>query len=259
MLFVIDVGNTHTVLGVFAEEKLTHYWRIKTDRYKTEDELSVLVRALFDQGDISFSDVQGIAISSVVPPINQVLNKMSEKYFGITPLIIGRDNIQSFIDITYPKPKEIGADRIVNAVGALEQYEDKLPFIIIDFGTATTFCYVNEQKQYVGGIISPGVNISLEALYNKASKLPRVEIQPPNEIVGQSTVEAMQSGVYYGYLEQVDGMIRRIEKELNIEPYVIATGGMAPLIVKESKKVSVIDDHLTLRGLWSIYYHSNKK
>lgn len=259
MLFVIDVGNTHTVLGVFKEDELTHHWRIKTDPYKTEDELAVLIKSLFASGDLSFSNIEGIAISSVVPPMNEALDRMSRQYFDLVPFIIGRNNLTSFIDITYPKPKEIGADRIVNAVGALEQYDSERPFIIIDFGTATTFCYVNTERQYVGGIISPGINISLEALYDKAAKLPRVAIEPPNEIIGQSTIEAMQSGVYYGYLEQVDGMIERIEKELNIDAFVIATGGMAPLIAERSKKITKVDPHLTLTGLWAIYHNKYKK
>lgn len=253
MIFVLDIGNTNTVLGVFDDGELAYNWRIKTDRYKTDDEFAVLIKSLFDYNDLQFSQIEGIIISSVVPPIMQALEGMCKRYFDVTPLIVGRENVDSFIKITYPHPQEIGADRIVNAVGALETYGDETPLIIIDFGTATTYCYVSEQKEYVGGIISPGIKISMEALYDKASKLPKIEIQAPENIIGSSTVEAMQSGVFYGYVEQVDGIIRRIEKQMKINPTVVATGGLAQLIANESKKIDEVDPNLTLNGLYLIY------
>lgn len=257
MIFVLDTGNTNTVLGVFKNDVLIHEWRIQTDIYKTEDEFGMLIKSLFDYKGLSFSDIEGIIISSVVPPIMKALEKMCKKYFGLQPLIIGKQDVQSFLKMNYPHPDEIGADRIVNAVGAIEQY--RAPLIIIDFGTATTYCYINEQGEYAGGLIAPGIKISMEALYRKASKLPKIEITAPRNVVGTSTVEAMQSGVFYGYIGQVDGIIRRIKREMNVEPIVIATGGLAALIADESEMIDQVDVHLTLRGLYIIYKKNNAR
>ncbi len=189
MIFVLDTGNTNTVLGVFDQGELVHEWRIKTDRYKTEDEFGMLIKSLFDHKGILFSEFEGVIISSVVPPIMLALEETCKIYFNLEPLIIGRENVNSYLKICYPNPEEIGADRIVNAVSAIEEFD--VPLIIIDFGTATTFCYVNEQKEYMGGIIAPGIKISMEALYNKASKLPKIEIQQPASVIGTSTVSAI--------------------------------------------------------------------
>src|SRR5699024_716502 len=221
MIFVLDTGNTNTVLGVFENDKLKYEWRIKTDRHKTEDEFAILVKSLFNLEKISFQAINGIIISSVVPPIMFALEKMCRNYFNIEPLIIGKIDVDDQLGMRYPYPEEIGADRIVNAVGAIEAYG--APVIIIDFGTATTYCYVNEDKEYFGGIISPGIKISMEALYSKASKLPKIEIQRPDTVIGHSTVEAMQSGVYYGYVGQVDGIIRRMKEQVGDKAKVIAT------------------------------------
>ncbi|OZU89544.1 pantothenate kinase [Virgibacillus indicus] len=251
MLFVLDVGNTNTVLGVFENNQLKHEWRIKTDRYKTEDEFGMLFKSLFDHKNIAFSDITGVIISTVVPPVLYALEKMSHDYFNLEPLIVGKETVQSFVKMSYPNPNEIGADRIVNAAGAIKEHG--APLIIIDFGTATTFCYVNEKFEYQGGIISPGVNISMEALYSKASKLPKIEIQAPGKVIGSSTVEAMQSGVFYGYVAQVDGIVNRIKEEMGLKPTVIATGGLASLIAKESKTIDCVDPYLTLKGLHLIY------
>jgi type III pantothenate kinase len=251
MLFVLDVGNTNTVLGVFEQDQLKHEWRIKTDRYKTEDEFGMLIKSLLDHKGIAFSDIHGVIISSVVPPIMFALEKMCKLYFNIEPLVIGKADVQSHLKMQYPNPHEIGADRIVNAVGAITEY--KGPLIIIDFGTATTYCYVNENEEYVGGVISPGINVSMEALYSKASKLPKIEIVPPERVVGTSTVEAMQSGVFYGYVGQVDGIVKRIEKQHSVKATVIATGGLASLISHESETIDHVDPHLTLKGLYLIY------
>ncbi|GAA0425480.1 type III pantothenate kinase [Virgibacillus salarius] len=256
MLFVLDVGNTNTVLGVFEGDQLKHQWRIKTDRYKTEDEFGMLVKSLFDHKEITLSDMKGIIISSVVPPIMFALEKMCKDYFHLEPMIIGKESVHSFLKMRYPNPREIGADRIVNAVGAIETFG--APLIIIDFGTATTFCYINDQQEYHGGVISPGINISMEALYSKASKLPKIEIQAPDHVVGSSTVEAMQSGVFYGYVGQVDGIVRRIEAEMGVNAKVVATGGLASLIAHESQTIQHVDPYLTLKGLYLIY-HKNKQ
>lgn len=251
MIFVLDIGNTNTVLGVFENDELTNEWRLETNRYRTEDELAVLIKALFDLNDIHISEIKGIIISSVVPPIMHAVERMCYKYFNLKPFIVGKDDISSYLEIVYPQPKEIGADRIVNAVGAIHLYEP--PLIIIDFGTATTFCYIDQQGAYHGGLITPGVKISMDALYHHASKLPKIEIEKPENIIGQSTVEAMQSGVYYGYVSQVDGIVERMKKAMGEEPTVIATGGLAPLIAKESETINEIESHLTLKGLYFIY------
>ncbi|MFB4168675.1 type III pantothenate kinase [Virgibacillus sp. JSM 102003] len=257
MLFVLDVGNTNTVLGVFRNDKLIHEWRIKTDRYKTEDEFGMLIKSLLEHESISLTDIDGVIVSSVVPPIMFALEKMCTKYFELLPLVIGKETVHTFLDMAYPNPKEIGADRIVNAVGAIEEYGS--PLIIIDFGTATTYCYINESKAYQGGLIAPGIHISMEALYSKASKLPKIEIQAPNNVVGSSTVEAMQSGVFYGYVSQVDGIVNRMKQENGTNPKVIATGGLAALISDASETIDYVDKHLTLKGLYLIYKRNIQK
>ncbi|MBN6205799.1 type III pantothenate kinase [Ralstonia pickettii] len=255
MLFVLDVGNTNTVLGVFDKNQLLYEWRIKTDRYKTEDEFGMLIHSLFDYKGIAFSDIEGVVISSVVPPIMFSLENMSRNYFKLEPFVVGKQEITDYIKISYPNPKEIGADRIVNAVSAIEEYG--APLIIIDFGTATTFCYVDENSMYHGGLIVPGINISMEALYSKASKLPKIELKAPETVIGSSTVEAMQAGAFYGFVSQVDGIIDRIKAEVGQNPKVIATGGLAGLIAKDSRMINEVDSHLTLKGL-NIIYHKIK-
>ncbi|MFD2628035.1 type III pantothenate kinase [Oceanobacillus kapialis] len=256
MLFVLDVGNTNTVLGVFEQDELKHEWRIKTDRYKTEDEFGMLIKSLFDHKGIAFSDIHGVIISSVVPPIMFALERMCRLYFHQEPVVIGKDEVQSYLKMKYPNPKEIGADRVVNAVGAIAEY--KAPLIVIDFGTATTYCYINKDEEYEGGVISPGINVSMEALYSKASKLPKIEIVPPDNVVGTSTVGAMQSGVFYGYVGQVDGIVKRIEQQNNISATVIATGGLASLISDASETIDHVDSHLTLKGLYLIYQRNKQ-
>lgn len=257
MILVLDIGNTNTVLGVFEQGTLRYEWRIQTDRHKTEDEFGILIKSLFDYKNLTFSQIEGIIISSVVPPIMQALEKMCQRYFQITPLIVGKDQVDSYLDIRYPQPKEIGADRIVNAVGAISLYD--APLIIIDFGTATTFCYVDENRAYQGGVIAPGIKISMDALYSKASKLPKIEIQQPEQIIGNSTIEAMQSGVYYGYVAQVDGIVRRMRQTMTKRPVVLATGGLAPLIARGSETIDHIETHLTLHGLYIIYEKNKRK
>ncbi|WP_226038343.1 type III pantothenate kinase [Aquibacillus saliphilus] len=257
MIFVLDVGNTNTVLGVFKSDRLEYQWRIKTDRHKTEDEYAMLIKSLLAHENLAFSDIDGIIISSVVPPIMYSLENMSRKYFHKKPMIIGEKAIDPFLKMKYPNPKEIGADRIVNAVGAIEEYGG--PLVIIDFGTATTFCYVNEKEEYVGGVIAPGINISLEALYSKAAKLPKIEIKNPGNVIGSSTVEAMQSGVYFGYIGQVDEVVRRIQDQAVEQTKVIATGGLAPLISSDSRVIDIVDPALTLKGLYLIYKNNENR
>lgn len=252
MLLVLDIGNTNTVLGVFDKNELRYEWRMKTDAYKTEDEFAVLLKSLFQMKDVSFTDVSGIIISSVVPPIMRALEVMCNKYFQIEPIVVEKQVALQSIKMAYPNPDEIGADRIVNAVGALQTYN--APIIIVDFGTATTFCYVDENKAYHGGLITPGLKISIDALYSKASKLPKVEISKPTEVIGQSTVDAMQAGIYYGYASLVDGIIERMKKTIaNENVVVLATGGLAKLIAKEAKTIHYVEEYLTLQGLRAIY------
>jgi len=250
LIFVLDVGNTNTVLGVYEKDELKFHWRIETNRSKTEDEYGMLVKSLFEHVGIRFEDIHGIIISSVVPPIMFSLERMCQKYFHVNPLIVG-PGIKTGLDIKYDNPREVGADRIVNAVAGIHEYGS--PLIIVDFGTATTYCYINEKEQYMGGAIAPGIGISTEALYTRASKLPRIEIAAPDHIIGKSTVAAMQSGIFYGFVGQVDGIVSRMKAYSKIEPKVIATGGLASLIANESETIDHVDPFLTLKGLRLIY------
>jgi len=250
MILVMDIGNTNIVLGVYGEDRLLHHWRLETDRHKTEDEFGMQVKALLDDVGLTFSSVDGIIMSSVVPPIMSALERMCQKYFRIKPLIVG-PGVKTGLNIKYDNPREVGADRIVNAVAAIEEYG--APLIIVDFGTATTYCYINEHRQYMGGAIAPGINISTEALYSRASKLPRIEIARPASVVGKNTVSAMQAGIVYGYVGQAEGIVARMKLESRQQPLVVATGGMASLIANESAVIDKVDPFLTLKGLYLIY------
>lgn len=251
MIFVFDVGNTNTVLGVYEEDELKYHWRIETNRGKTADEYAMTIRALFEHENLPFSSINGIIISSVVPPIMTALESMCEKYFHTTPFIVG-PGVKTGLNIKYDNPREVGADRIVNAVAGINEYGS--PLIIVDFGTATTYCYIDEGKHYMGGAIAPGIGISTEALYNRASKLPRIEIaRPDGGVIGKNTVSAMQSGILYGYVGQVEGIVKRMKTDSKVPPIVIATGGLASLIAKETDMIDVVDPYLTLKGLQLIY------
>lgn len=250
MLLVIDIGNTNIVLGMYEGEALRFHWRVATDRNKTEDEYGMLIRSLFISSGLEFKQVEGVIISSVVPPLNFTVERMCVKYFQKKPLVIG-PGIKTGLNIKYEYPREVGADRIVNAVAAIHDYGT--PLIIVDFGTATTFCYVDEKAQYWGGAIAPGIAISTEALYSRAAKLPRIEIAKPSSVVGRNTIAAMQSGIYYGFVGQVEGIVRRMKAESQTEPKVVATGGLAPLISNETSSIDVVDPNLTLKGLRLIY------
>jgi type III pantothenate kinase len=253
MLLVIDVGNTNTVLGVYDGEALIDHWRIRTERERTSDEWGIFFRDLFLFDHIDFRDVEGIIISSVVPPVLNMLEGMSKKYFQIKPLIVGH-GIETGIPIFYDNPAEVGADRIVNAVAAYERYKKSI--IVVDFGTATTFDYVSPRGEYMGGAIAPGLGISSEALFLRTSKLPRVEIVKPRRVVGKNTNQSIQSGLFFGYVGLVDGIVNRIKKEVRSNPKVIATGGLADLISGESKTIEEVNQFLTLEGL-RIIYHRN--
>lgn len=246
MLLAIDVGNTHVMLGVYRENEILVYWRIATHWDSTEDELGMVVKNLLQNSDLSLSDISAIAISSVVPPLMYSLERMSQKYFNLEPLIIG-PGIKTGLNILTDNPREVGADRIVNAVAALSLYGG--PLIIVDFGTATTFCAVSETGDYLGGIIAPGIDISLEALFDRAAKLPRVEIIRPAKVIGKDTIASMQSGIVFGYVSQVDGIVRMMIAELGNKPKIIATGGFASLIARESETIGTVNPLLTLEGL----------
>ncbi|KAF0220075.1 MAG: type III pantothenate [Geobacteraceae bacterium] len=255
MLLVIDVGNSNIVLGIYDEERLVKDWRVSTDKSKTPDEYGILVHDLFRMAGIGFDDIKDIIISSVVPTLTGVLEKLSLQYFGFKPYVVG-PGIKTGMPIHYDNPKEVGADRIVNAVAGHEKYRASL--IIVDFGTATTFDYVNRKGEYCGGAIAPGLMISMEALFQRASKLPRVEIVKPPSIIAKNTVNSMQAGIFYGYIGLVDEIVGRMKGESRDNPRVIATGGLAGLIAPESKTIDDVDEYLTLEGL-RILYQRNRE
>jgi type III pantothenate kinase len=250
LILALDIGNTNIVLGVYEGDTLLHHWRIATIRERTEDELGILIKALFAESGLVFGDIHGIVISSVVPPLMFAVERMCEKYFHLKPLVVG-PGVKTGLPILMENPREVGADRIVNAVAAIEKYGP--PLIIVDFGTATTFCVINEKGQYLGGPIAPGIGISAEALFMKAAKLPRIEVVRPSSVIGRNTVTCIQSGVYYGFIGQVDGIVQRIRRELNLPFRVIATGGFAKLIAPDSYTIDEVDPFLTLQGLQMIW------
>ncbi len=255
MLLAIDVGNTHIMLGIYGEEKIRVYWRLPTREDSTEDELGMVVKNLLHNSRLGLKDIDAIAISSVVPPLMYSLERMSTKYFKVDPLIIG-PGIKTGLNILIDNPREVGADRIVNAVAAYNLYGG--PLIIVDFGTATTFCAISEDGDYLGGVIAPGIGISIEALFEKAAKLPRVEIIRPERVTGKDTVSSMQSGIVFGFVGQVDGIVSRMAKEFRLPPLVVATGGFASLIARESATIEEVNTLLTLEGL-RIIHNMNRR
>lgn len=252
MFLVVDVGNTNIVLGIYQDRELLHDFRIGTNRQATVDEYGVLIYNLFQMSGIAVGSIEGVIISSVVPPLMHVLERLCEKYLKRKPLIVG-PGIKTGLNLRYENPREVGADRIVNAVAAIEQYQ--CPLIVVDFGTATTFDCIDEKGNYLGGAIVPGIGIATEALYKRASKLPRIELEKPKKVIGRNTVHAMQAGIIFGYAGQVDGIVERIKREMDTErePKVVATGGLAELIASETRSVDEVNPRLTLEGLRIIY------
>ncbi|MET9501523.1 type III pantothenate kinase [Streptomyces sp. NPDC006259] len=258
MLLTIDVGNTHTVLGLFDGEDIVEHWRISTDARRTADELAVLLQGLMGMhpllGVELGAGIDGIAICATVPSVLHELREVTRRYYGDVPAVLVEPGVKTGVPILFDNPKEVGADRIINAVAANELYGG--PAIVVDFGTATTFDAISARGEYVGGVIAPGIEISVEALGVKAAQLRKIEVARPRSVIGKNTVEAMQSGIVYGFAGQVDGVVGRMSRELSEDPddvTVIATGGLAPMVLGES---SVIDEHepwLTLIGLRLVY------
>jgi type III pantothenate kinase len=254
MILVFDIGNTNIVLGVFDDDELIAHWRISTERERTADEYGMLLINFFDYAKLDMKKVEAVVVSSVVPPLMRNLERMSKRYFNVSPMVVG-PGIKTGMPIKMDNPREVGADRIVNAVAAYSLYNG--PAIIVDFGTATTFCTINENGEYIGGVIAPGIGISIEALFEKAAKLPRVELKRPPSVLGKNTVHGMQSGIVFGYTGLVDEIVRRLKKEVG-ECQVIATGGLADLIARESSTINKVEPFLTLIGL-KLIYQRNKE
>jgi type III pantothenate kinase len=250
MLMVIDVGNTNTTLGVYRGEQLLWHWRLTTERQRTVDEYGILFRTLFSIENIAKEEIRDIAISSVVPPLNYTLRRMSQKYFQLEPLFV-EPELNTGMPVLYHPPHDVGADRVVNGVAAYQKFGG--PVIVVDFGTATTFDAISAQGEYLGGVITPGVQISAEALFLRAARLPRVEIKRPEQVIGNSTVGSIQSGLFYGYLGLVEGILVRMLQELP-GAHTVATGGLAGLIGAHTSMIHAVDDNLTLDGLRIIYH-----
>jgi len=250
MLLVIDIGNTNIVLGVYQEEELGACWRLATDVHKMADEYVVLLNSLFSNEGLSKSEIKGSAISCVVPPLLPIFQEVCREHLKVEPLVVG-PGIKTGVRILIDNPRELGADRIVNAIAARRLYGT--PAIVIDFGTATTFDVISREGDYLGGAIAPGIGISAEALYRQAAQLPRIELALPKKVIGKNTVASMQSGILFGYVALVEGMVERVEEELGEETKVIATGGLAGVIAGETSAIQVVNPNLTLEGLRLIY------
>lgn len=250
MILVIDVGNTNIVIGIYKGRTLVHHWRLSTNRSATVDEYGIMIHNLVHYADVKLDQISGVIISSVVPPLMRTLEQLCQQYLGKAPLIVG-PGVKTGLNIRYENPREVGADRIVNSIAGIEKYGT--PLIVVDFGTATTFDYIDEGGNYLGGAIVPGIGISTEALYQRAAKLPRIELVRPKSVIGRNPVTSMQAGIIFGYAGQVDGIVGRIRSEFNVSPRVIATGGLAELIAAESDTIEEVDPLLTLEGLRIIY------
>ena len=257
MLMVLDVGNTNIVAGVHDGKKWQAHWRLSSNRARTSDEFGILLGSMFNYSGVDMKDITDVIISTVVPPLLVPLCNMCKRYFNITPFVVN-SKIKTGLILDYDNPNELGADRIVNAVAAHTKYKDKGNLIIIDFGTATTFCVLRPSGEYLGGAIAPGIGISTEALFQKAAKLPRIELIKPPRSICHNTVQAMQSGVIFGFVGQMDGIITRMKKEMDGQAFVVATGGFSKLMASQSELVDVVEPFLTLNGL-QILHEMNKK
>jgi len=256
MLLALDIGNTNIVVGVFEGEELLHSWRLSTQRQRTADEMGMWLVQLFHHGELDAKAVDGVVMASVVPTLTRPTVEMSTRYFGHAPLVVD-GGAKTGMPILYDTPAEVGADRIVNGVAAFERHGKPggraRPLIVVDFGTATTFDAISERGEYLGGVISPGVTISADALFERAARLPRVEVRKPAGVIGRTTVGSMQSGLFYGYVGLVEGIVQRMKRELPGEAGCIATGGLAEMIAPETPAIDAVDRDLTLHGLRIIW------
>lgn len=251
MLLVVDVGNTNTVFGVYKKKQLLSHWRIRTIQGQTADEFGMLVWNLFQWAGLPMKDVQAVVVSCVVPPLLRAIHELCQRYFGVTPLVVG-PGIKTGMPILYDNPKEVGADRIVNGVAAFEKYRQGV--IVVDFGTATTFDMISPRGEYLGGAIAPGVGVASEALFQRTAQLPKVEFAKPASVLGKNTVSSIQSGLFWGYVGLVDGIVERLRREHGEgTTRVVATGGLAQLIASESNTIEEVDEFLLLEGMRIIY------
>ena len=250
MLLCIDIGNTNTVLGVYRQEELISHWRISTQHEKMPDEYAMLVFDLLRHAGISPEEIEGVALTSVVPPLTGVFEEVCRRYLGWEPLVV-TPGVRTGVDIRYDNPREVGADRVVNAVAVYRLHGG--PACVVDFGTATTFDAISAEGDYLGGAIAPGITVSAESLFQRTAKLPRIDLVLPPRVIGSNTVESMQSGILFGYVGLVEGMIARFRRELGPKMKVVATGGLAPLIARETKSIEIVDPWLTLKGLRIIW------
>lgn len=261
MLLAIDVGNTNIVLGVFDGDRLTQSWRLATMRERTADEIGILVTRLFERAGIDLSGVNGIILSSVVPPLTRPMEEMAERYFGQQPTTVD-PSTNTGMPVRYVPATDVGADRVVNGVAAFEAYgrSGGVPVIVVDFGTATTFDAISAAGEYLGGVICPGITISADALFQRAARLPRVDVRKPPSVIGQTTVTSMQAGLFFGYVSMVDGIVTRMRAELTDgdRAICIATGGMADLIASDTTTIQHVEPDLTLQGLRLIWGRNEK-
>jgi type III pantothenate kinase len=263
MLLAIDVGNTNIVIGVFREAdwELIHSWRLATLRERTMDELGLFITGLCSHHRIAAADITGVVLGSVVPQLTGTMMAMVLNYFpGVRPLNV-EPAVNSGMPILYDNPSEVGADRVVNGIAAYEEHgrSGARPVIVVDFGTATTFDAVSARGEYLGGVICPGPQISADALAQRAARLPRIDVRKPDRVIGRTTVTSMQSGLFWGYVDMVEGIVRRMREELGGDPVVIATGGLAVLVAPETKLIDHVDSELTLRGLRMVWQRNQKR
>jgi type III pantothenate kinase len=255
MLFAIDIGNTNIVFAVYRGEKLLAHWRLQTVASRSADEYAAFLKELFIEENLDWKKLDDVIVASVVPDADFQIKNFCKKYLKKKPIFVGPDEVDIKIDLS--SPDEVGADRLVNAVAVKEFY--KYPAIVIDFGTATTFDVIDAKGRYAGGAIAPGINLSVEALHRAAAKLPKVSIKKPRSVIGKNTVSAIQSGMFFGYLGLIEGIVEQMSKDMGVKPYVIATGGLARLFEPHTKVIKAVDDELTLKGLLRIYQNLKKK
>ncbi|MBX2834155.1 MAG: type III pantothenate kinase [Micavibrio sp.] len=255
MLLAIDVGNTNTVFAVYDAEQLVNNWRLRTEPARSSDEYAVFLSRMFELSGVSLASISDVIISSVVPETEFSLGRFCSKQLGCEPTYVTKDMVDVRIDLE--RPEDVGADRLVNAMAVVAEYS--MPAVVIDFGTATTFDVVDAEGAYIGGVIAPGVNLSLNALHSAASKLPKVNIEKVDRVIGKTTVQAMKSGLFWGYVSMIDGVLERIEKELGDKPYVLATGGLAGLFSENIAAIDSVDEQLTLKGLYEIFKNMKVK